>query len=136
MELFLLYRRSLRKRKAMNLVEERLVEGYELAEDKKNRKSLTSVPRQKRSVNALPTCYTRDANREIFPLSPVVRSGITIMCSTLLSMTTTSKRNFDVGSDFRMIHFLRFLPKPNNLLYSDGGQVLMLLGKNCPPLNC
>ena len=69
-ELFLLYRRSLRKRKAMDLVEERLVGCYELAEDEKNRKSLTSGPSQKRSVKALAACYTHDANREIFPLSP------------------------------------------------------------------
>ena len=62
-ELFLLYRRSLQKRKAMDLVEERLVECYELAEDEKNRKSLTSGPRRKRSVKALTACYTRDANR-------------------------------------------------------------------------
>ena len=54
----------------MDLVEERLVECYELAEDKKNRKSLTSGPRRKRSVKALAACYTRDANREIVPLSP------------------------------------------------------------------
>ena len=45
--------------KSMDLVEERLVECYELAEDKKNRKSLTSGPRRKRSVEALAACYTR-----------------------------------------------------------------------------